>query len=214
MKQEEWKPVVGYECLYEISNWGRVKSLNYRNTGKEWLMKPSPDKWGYLRVGLCKNGKKETLRVHQLVMEAFVGKCPAGHEVDHYDWNPSNNKLENLSYQPKEVNRTRHSPGWHKNTSEANKKKAQDPEWQRKNAEKNKKLAQDTEWLEKTSEAVRKACCKPVDQYTIDGEYVKTWESASDAARELGVYKQSISLCCKGRYKSAGGYVWKLKEAV
>jgi len=232
MEKETWKPVVGYEGLYEVSDWGRVKSLNYRNTGKEGFLKPAPAKsGGYPQVILCKNGKREPCKVHQLVMEAFVGKCPAGYEVDHFDWNPSNNRLDNLSYQPKEANRARHSPEWYKNTAEANRRKAQDPEWkknhaegcrkcsqdpewQKNHAEAMNKLYQDPEWQKKTAEAIRKRCCKPVEQYTLDGVLVKTWSSASEAARELGISNGNISTCCNGKRENAGGFIWKLKEAV
>lgn len=190
--QEEWKPVEGYEGFYEVSDLGRVKSLP-RKWAKGGILKPVPKKkGGYLKVGLCKNGKQETCLVHQLVMEAFVGRCPDGYEVDHYDWNPSNNKLENLSYQPKGVNRARHSPEGLQNISEAA-----------------KKLHQDQEYLKKIAEATRKACCKPVDQFTLDGTFVKRWSSASEAARELGVYKQNISTCCQGKRHIVGGYIWR-----
>ena len=180
MEKETWKPVVGYEGLYEVSDWGRVKSLNFNNTGKEGMLKPNPNGKGYLCVGLCNNGNQETCKVHILVMRAFVGECPEGYEVDHYDWNPENNMLENLSYQPKGINRARRSPEWKKNQAEA----------------------------------VRKTLSKPVNQYTLDGEYVKTWESATDAARELGLSQGHISSCCNGKRENAGGFIWKLKEAV
>lgn len=110
MKQEEWKPVVGYEGLYEVSDWGRVKSLNYNNTGKEGIMKTRPNGGGYLQIDLYKNGKKETRKVHILVMRAFVGRCPDGYEVDHYDWNPKNNRLDNLRYIQANDNAGRKSP--------------------------------------------------------------------------------------------------------
>lgn len=50
---------------------------------------------------------------------------------------------------------------------------------------------------------------KKIDQYTIDGEYVKTWESAMDAARELEIDNSAIGKCCKGKYKSVGGFIWR-----
>lgn len=245
MEQEIWKPVVNYEGLYEVSNLGRVKSVPRKGT-KGGMLRLLPDDKGYLRVNPCKNGKQEPCLVHILVMRAFVGECPEGYEVDHYDWNPSNNRLENLSYQLKGVNRARRSPEWKKNQAEAMQKLAQDPEWQKKRTETNRRLAQnpewlqnvaeaakkraadpewlrknaeqrekmykDTEWRRKTAEATRKACCKPVNQYTLDGEYVKTWESAADASRELVVNRQKISACCNGKRKKTGGYIWRYAE--
>lgn len=216
MEQEIWKPVVNYEGLYEVSNLGRVKSINYRNTGKEGIMKPTPAKiGGYLQVGLRKSGKHETCLVHILIMRAFFGECPEGCEVDHYDWNPSNNRLSNLSYQPKGANRARKSPEWYKNIAEANKKLTQNQEWLRKNAEAREKMYQDPGWRKNHAEAIRKRCCKPVDQYALDGEYVKTWTSAADAARELGLHQSKISSCCNGKRKTTGDYIWRYtkKEA-
>lgn len=190
-KQEElWKPVVGYEGLYMVSNLGRVKSLPREGT-KGCILKPSSDKWGYPHVCLCKNGEQKSCRVHILVMRAFIGKCPDGYEVDHENWNIVDNRLENLSYQPKEVNRARHNPEWQKNNAEANRRKAKDPEWKRKNAEAAKKRA------------------KPVDQYTLDGQFVRKWESIMDVERELGIDNRNISSCCSGKRKTTGGFVWR-----
>lgn len=204
---EFWKDINDYEGLYMVSNLGRVKSLNYRNTGKEGMRALVPDCDGYLHVKLHKNGEKSMHQVHRLVMRAFVGECPAGYEVDHIDWNPSNNRLSNLSYQPKEENRARHSPEWQQKNAEKNKKLAQDQEW-RKNV--TKILQNKTpEWRKNNAEAIRKRCCKPVDQYTLDGKFVKRWPSVKDAARELGLKQQSISQCCNGTRKTTGGFKWQ-----
>ena len=56
---EIWKDIIGYEGLYMISNYGRVKSLNYRYTGKEEILKALKYGTGHLFVRLCKNGVKE-----------------------------------------------------------------------------------------------------------------------------------------------------------
>jgi len=238
--QEEWKPVVGYEGFYEVSDMGRVRSLP-RKWAKGGILKPAPDEWGYSTVGLCKNGKRKTNRIHILVMQTFKGECPEGCEVDHIDGNPSNNCLENLRYVTHKENI--HNPITKKRQKEASKKRSQDPEWLRKNAEQRekmyqdpewrkshaeaakklhqdpewlgkvregvKKLSQDFEWRRKQAEAVRKANSKPVNQYTLDGKFVKQWPSAKDAARELGINNRNISSCCNGIRKKAGGFKWK-----
>ena len=97
---EIWLPVVGYEGLYEVSNFGRIKSLP-RNTTRGGIMKLSTDKRGVKVVNLTKDGKQRVRLVHQLVLEAFVGPRPegiAGEDTRHLDGNPSNNHLSNLKW--------------------------------------------------------------------------------------------------------------------
>ena len=98
MKKEYWRPVVEYEGLYMVSNWGRVKSMNYNHSGKEKILKPGKDKNGYLKVGLCKNGKVKTFYVHKLVAEAFLlnpNNLPC---INHKDENKQNNSVNNLEW--------------------------------------------------------------------------------------------------------------------
>ena len=84
-----------------------------------------------------------------------------------------------------------------------------DLEWLEKNRENIKKWSENPNWRKNQAEATRKANSKPVNQYTLYGEYVKTWKNIKEAARELGISNGNISSCCKGRYKSAGGFIWK-----
>ena len=89
----QWKPIPGYENRYEVSNTGRVSSL-LRNIELAQMT----DRKGHLRVTLYGTGTKQTLRVHVLVLQAFVGPRPAGAEVCHFDDVKSNNRLSNLSW--------------------------------------------------------------------------------------------------------------------
>lgn len=100
MEQEIWKDIAGYEGKYMVSNLGRVKSLNYRRTGREEILKPNKVSGGYLKVTLCKKGEKyyHPLLVHRLVLEAFVPNPNNLPEVNHKDKNPENNRLENLEW--------------------------------------------------------------------------------------------------------------------
>ena len=97
MFREIWKPIPGYEGLYQVSNLGRVKSLNYRHTGKEGILSPGKNTQGYYHVILAKNGKHKIFRVHRLVYEAFNGPIPDGMQINHNDEVKTNNNLENLS---------------------------------------------------------------------------------------------------------------------
>lgn len=95
---EEWKDIVGYEGLYQASNLGRVRSLDYHRTGKVRIMRPSNGgtNKSYLHIGLTKDKKLKTISVHRLVWEAFNGPIPEGYEINHLDENGLNNKLSNL----------------------------------------------------------------------------------------------------------------------
>ncbi len=100
---ELWKDIRGYEG-YQVSNYGRVRSLErWRDNGaggyiqKVRILKLGKTKYGYLKVGLCKDGKHKWFRVHRLVWEAFNGEIPDGYEINHIDENTGNNCLSNLS---------------------------------------------------------------------------------------------------------------------
>ena len=80
-----------------VSNLGMVKSLNYKNTGREEVLTPAKNSKGYLRVSLHKNGKERKLGVHRLVWEAFKGPIPKGMQINHLNEEKTDNHLENLS---------------------------------------------------------------------------------------------------------------------
>ena len=121
---EIWKPVVGYEGHYEVSNLGNVRSVDrtvvYKTgqtrhyKGRPLKLKPSH---GYWRVELSRNSKPTCFQVHRLVLSAFVGPLPEGKEVCHNNGNPGDNRLENLRYGTKsENNLDRVKHGTHQET--------------------------------------------------------------------------------------------------
>lgn len=95
---EIWLDIKGYEGLYQVSNHGRVRSLNYWKTGKVKILSPSKDKDGYFQVVLCKNGKRKGYRVHRLVAEAFVPNWFNDPQINHIDENKENNNVDNLEW--------------------------------------------------------------------------------------------------------------------
>ena len=100
--KEIWKPVRNYEGLYEglyeVSNTGKVKSLNYRKTGKERILKTYDNGHGYLFVVLSKEGNREQPLVHVLVATAFLDNPDNLPEVNHKDEDKTNNCVENLEW--------------------------------------------------------------------------------------------------------------------
>ncbi len=98
-EQEEWRPVAGFEGIYEISNIGRVRS--YARPYMGWqLLKPhcSSNKVRYFHVDLCIAGSKKSRNVHALVAQSFIGAKPRGYQVNHKDTNTFNNRVDNLEY--------------------------------------------------------------------------------------------------------------------
>ncbi len=87
-----------YEGLYKVSNWGKILNLNYRNTGKERLVKTSEDKDGYLQVKLRKNGEYKTCKVHRLIAQTFIPNPEGKPEVNHIDEDKTNNRVDNLEW--------------------------------------------------------------------------------------------------------------------
>lgn len=103
---EEWKSIPGYEGLYEISSYGRVKSLDryvkvksksYRlQKGK--MLSPIKNKYGYLQVFLCCNGKYKIISVHRLVAIAFLPNPDNLPIINHKNEDKSDNRVENLEW--------------------------------------------------------------------------------------------------------------------
>ena len=102
---EIWKDIIGFDGLYQISNYGNVKScrryVNFR-FGKrlvdEKLLSLGKDKDGYLIAILCQDGIKKTVKTHRLVANAFIDKIDGKNIVNHIDSNKSNNILSNLEW--------------------------------------------------------------------------------------------------------------------
>lgn len=102
MKKEYWKPVVGYEGHYQVSNFGRVKSIKF---GKEIILKQHINiKGGYYYVCLLKNGKHKNYYVHRLVAQAFIPNPDNLPEVNHKDECKTNNVVSNLEWCDRKYN--------------------------------------------------------------------------------------------------------------
>lgn len=98
MIKEEWKSIINYEGLYEISNYGNIRSISSRwgKRNNPRIVTQTITSKKYKRITLSKNNHKKTYMVHILVYESFKGKIPSGYEINHIDYNRQNNYLENL----------------------------------------------------------------------------------------------------------------------
>lgn len=99
--REEWQDIEGFIGLYQVSNLGRVRSLDRNDSAgrprKGRVLRPGTN-FGYPFVNLSKNSENHVVRVHSLVAEAFLGPRPDGYQVNHKDCNKTNNRADNLEY--------------------------------------------------------------------------------------------------------------------
>lgn len=102
---EIWKDIKGYEGMYQISNYGNVRALDYKvkmlhgeRTKKGHLLKSTSNGNGYLIVGLSCKGKRKNYYIHRLVAETFLDNPNMCNQVNHKDYNTFNNCLDNLEW--------------------------------------------------------------------------------------------------------------------
>lgn len=233
MFSEVWKEVVGFEKLYEISNYGRVRRYDNKR------LKATPlNRYGYPQVNLYKNNKAHLRRVHRLVAAAFVvNPCPNKYDcINHKDENPCNNHVNNLEWCDRRYNNNYggHNMRIAKTRSKPIYQFTLDGKFLR-------------EWMSAT-EASRQlgiaqmainSCClhkpkynqaggflwkfknddtpiiykhgKRILKYSANGTLINEYENITTACRENNLSATSISNCINGRSKTAGGYKWKLK---
>lgn len=212
MIEEIWKPVLGYENLYEVSNCGNVRSVeHYTEHGNnkmivygKLLSKVRNTKNGYLYVTLSKNGKRKTAMVHRLVATAFIPNPDNKRCIDHIDGSRDNNAAHNLRWCSHKENmnypiakeRLSISHKGYIPTEESKIKRLQS--WVKNGKPMNRPINN------------RKS--KAVEQVDMNGLVVSTFPSMQEVKRRLGYSPSNICLCCKGETDKAYGYKWRYKE--
>lgn len=181
---EIWKDITGYEGLYQVSNLGRVRSLDRYVTHsrgvvkyirKGCVLKQNTDKGGYKYVGLYKDGKVKYIKVHRLVAQVFLHNPDNLPEVNHIDENKSNNRVDNIE--------------WCSHKQNCN------------HGTRNERMSKNKLNYQSYS--------KPVLQYTKDGQFVAEYPSIAEAERNIKL--TNIQSVLNGNRKTAGGYIWKYK---
>ena len=210
MKDEIWKPIKDYEGLYEISNLGRVKSLNYSRTGKEQILKPQKRKNGYLGVILCYKNTQKQVNIHRLVAEAFIPNPENKPYVDHINTDKLDNRACNLRWvtQKENLNNllTKDKMNSRKQSEETKKKISEAHKGRKCSEETKKKLSESQKNSDKTIRI------KVVQLNKDTNELIKIWNSATEAEREGGFANNNINRCCRGKYKTHKGYKWMYYE--
>jgi hypothetical protein len=181
---EVWKDIAGYEGLYQVSNMGRVRSLDRMVKGRysPYLQKGRVLRYSFARhaklkykeVTLCKSGKLKTHLIHRLVAQAFVPNLGGYDVVNHLDENTLNNKSDNLEWCTQKHN-INYGTG-----------------------------------LQRRS-ATRKI---PVLQYSKNGDFLAEYPSQRDAAQATNGSFQAIGQCCLGHIPSSGGFIWRHKDSI
>lgn len=183
MSIEIWLPIKGYEGFYEVSNFGKIRSLDRLVDGR-WgvthrkgrILTGGLDKDGYRLFILSKNGLRKTHKLHRLIAVTFIENPYGYSQINHKDGNKQNNRVDNLEWVTPQ-----------KNIQHAF-----------------------TLGLNKSSPLNWSICSKAVLQYTTDGKFIRQFPSMSEVERTLGIKVSRVSACCNGKNKTAGGFIWKL----
>lgn len=191
---EIFVPIAGYNGFYEISNFGRIKSLKreYQYVNKngklvkyvlpDTILKPGLHTKGYLKVGLYRDSTEERFFVHRLVAIHFIPNPENKPEVNHKDGDRKNCKLNNLEWVTGSENKI-HSF---------------------------KVLGRKNIGLKGKDNVSSKV----VLQYDLNGNLLNEFESSGEARRKLGLASNHITDCCTGKLNNAYGFIWKYKTAI
>lgn len=193
---EIWKPVIGYEGYYEVSNLGRIKSVeryvkqgNFTRHVKETIKAVHINNYGYPCVTLCKDRKSNSITIHTILAKAFIPNPEGKSAVDHINTDRTDNRLENLRWVTNKENSNNELTLKHCRENTYSK------ETMKKRLDTNKE---------------RDTCIAPktIYQYTKEGEFIKEFYSMADAERETGINHNSIHRTLNDNTQSAGGYLW------
>lgn len=164
---------------YFINKLGEVKSARTYKGTKEKILKSHKNQQGYLVYTLMRFGKPYLKPLHRLLMENFKPNKCNLPCINHIDGDILNNSLDNLEWCT-----------YSHNNKEAYKLGLKQPAWSGKFGKEHPNS-------------------KSVNQYSLDGEFIKQWNCISTIERELGISVNSICNCCSGKSKKAGNYIWR-----
>ena len=189
LPEEEWKPVVGFETLYAVSNKGRVASLQFHGKKSFSLMSQSVAKGYYVvKIRDWRKNYSSSLRVHRLVAEAFIPNPDNKPQIDHIDTNTQNNDVKNLKWATGIENQ--HNPITLKRL---------------------KKQMIKYNKSEEHKQANRERLSIPVIQYNKKGEFVAEYSSMTEAAKVLNTTVTCIKRVCDKERACHRNYLFRYK---
>lgn len=223
--EEIWRDIKNYEGLYQVSNFGRIRNKKGR------IIKQQINRDGYSCVGLYCNKKRKHYTAHKLVAQAFIPNPDNKKYVIHIDHDKQNNHMSNLQRMAASTNKPVYQFDRHGNF--INKYNSMTQAAKQLNisdvnicicANGITKTAFNCIWLfeddlDKLTDKIKSANEHRynergirINQYDLNGKYIKTYLSGSEVERVNDFDQSAISGCCKGRYKQAYGYIWKYAE--
>ncbi len=128
--KEEYKPVLDYEGLYQVTNTGRIYSIKRKK-----FLTPAKDKYGYLYVNLSKHGVWKAIKIHRIVAEAFLGRKLAINEDVHHLVAKDDNTFEHMIILPHSEHVKLHKLGSHHSEQTKEKIRKKHEEWWKKKKE-------------------------------------------------------------------------------
>lgn len=193
---ENWRDIEGYEGYYQVSDMGRVKSLDRTLvdvTGRTFfkkgeILKLRTNRGGYMEVMLSRKGKQKCFLVHRLVAEAFIPNPQNKPCVDHINTNRTDNNVTNLKWCTTKENCNNEISKTHYRDSQLGKKNTMYGRCGKDNPN-----------------SIR------VIQYKEDGSYVRIWNSTAETSKE-GFNVAHVGGCCRKERNSMGGYKWRYYE--
>ena len=193
----------GYEGLYQVSNTGQVKSLNYKGTGKTKILKQGTSKHGYKKVVLYKNKKRKTYLVHRLIAQTFISNPNNWPQVNHKDENKTNNVAWNLEWCTSKYNN---------NYGTCRERMIEKQKGKYVSKETKRKLSKSFKGKNRGKDNVHS---KPIIMLTLDGEFIRRFDSIADAVRFLNKNNKcsgNIIKSLKNANRTAYGSKWKYEE--
>ena len=187
---EIWKTAV-YDGIvyddYQVSNLGKILSLNYQNTGKAELMNPVERKDGYLITVLSKNKERKTCYVHRLIAETFLPNPENLPQVNHKDEDKTNNFV--FLNEDGSVDKEKSNLEW------------KTPKENSNHGTRNERIAK------ANTNGIRS---KRVLQLSLSGDLIREWPSIGECGRN-GFNKGNVWSCCNGKKPQYKGFYWMYK---